>query len=132
MQAFDNRQYEQYKAEVKEKWGKTEAYREHSEKTKNYSKEQWQNAADGLDGVFASFAACMQAGNAPESDEAQSLVRSLQDCITANYYTCTDEILAGLGQMYVMDERFQTNIDKHAAGTAAYVNRAIQTHRKKL
>ena len=132
MQAFDNRQYEQYKAEVKEKWGKTEAYREHSEKTKNYSKEQWQTAADGLDGVFASFAACMQAGNAPESDEAQSLVRSLQDCITANYYTCTDEILAGLGQMYVMDERFQTNIDRHAAGTAAYVNRAIQTHRKKL
>lgn len=132
MEAFDNKEYEQYQAEVKEKWEKTKAYAEHSEKTKNYSKENWQNAADSLDGVFAAFAACMQAGNTPESDEAGTLVRALQSCITANYYTCTDEILTGLGQMYVMDERFQTNIDKHAAGTATYVNQAIQTHTKKL
>ena len=57
--------------------------------------------------------------------KAQNLVKKLQNHITENYYTCTNEILFGLGQMYVADERFKNNIDKHADGTAAYVKDAI-------
>lgn len=60
-----------------------------------------------------------------DSVEAQALVAKLQAHITANYYTCTDEILAGLGQMYVADERFSKNIDKYGEGTAEFVSNAI-------
>ena len=49
----------------------------------------------------------------------------LQDFITQNYYTCTDEILAGLGKMYVADERFKKNIDKYGEGTAEFAAEAI-------
>ena len=45
--------------------------------------------------------------------------------ITANYYTCTDEILAGLGKMYVADDRFKKNIDKYSEGTAEFASAAI-------
>ena len=131
MKAFDNSKLDAYKKEAREKWGKTDAYREHAEKTKGYSKEQWKGAAEGLDTVFAEFATCMGSGVSADSVEAQSLVKKLQDCITANYYTCTREILAGLGQMYVMDSRFQENIDRHGAGTAEFVSRAIQLYCKK-
>ena len=48
--------------------------------------------------------------------------------ITENYYCCTKEILAGLGQMYVADERFKNNIDKHADGTAAFISEAIAVY----
>ena len=131
MSAFDNHEFEQYKAEVQEKWGKTDAYKEHSEKTKGYSKANWKNAADGMNEIFAAFAAYMNSGAAADSAEAKRLVKCLQDHITANFYTCTPEILSGLGQMYVADQRFMENIDKNGAGTAEFVSRAIAAYCQK-
>ena len=71
------------------------------------------------------FSLCMKNGTVPGSAEAQNLVKTLQNHITENYYVCTNEILAGLGQMYVADERFKSNIDKHANGTAVFISKAI-------
>ncbi len=129
MKALNNNDYEaarkQYEAEAKEKWGKTEAYKEHTEKTKDYSKDKWQFVADGLDSIFGEFAGCMKSGNTPDSKSAKALAEKLQKHITDNFYTCTNEILLDLGQMYVCDERFTQNIDKHGVGTAEFVNKAI-------
>ena len=57
----------------------------------------------------------------------QSLVVKLQDFITENYYTCTDEILAGLGNINACNERFKKNIDKYGAETAQFASEAIGT-----
>ena len=119
-----------YKLEVRHRWGSTDAYREHEQKTKNYTKEKWAEANDGLMAIFAEFAACKQSGAEVDSNEAQALVAKLQAHITANYYTCTNEILAGLGKMYVADERFKKNIDKYGEGTAEFVARAIAVYTK--
>ncbi len=114
-----------YKTEAKEKWGNTDAYREYAERTQNHSEQQWNALAQGMDEIMASFAQCMGNGKEPDSAEAQNLVGMLQNHITGNYYHCTKEILAGLGQMYVADRRFTQNIDKHAEGTAAFLCEAI-------
>ena len=115
-----------YETEVRERYGNTNAYREHEKKTKNYTKEKWAEVNDGLMAIFAEFAACKQSSANSYSAEAQGLVAKLQAHITANYYTCTDEILAGLGQMYVADERFKKNIDKYGEGTAEFAAEAIK------
>ena len=128
MTAFDNNEFEKHKAEAKERWGKTDAYREHEEKTKDYSKQKWNNLAEEMDHIMAEFALCMKKNQRPDSSESQNLVKTLQNHITANYYLCTQEILAGLGQMYVADERFKNNIDKHADGTAAFIRDAITVY----
>lgn len=120
-----------YETEASERWGETAAYREHAEKTKNYSKEKWSKANDGLTAIFAEFSACKQSGASTDSAEAQALVAKLQAHITANYYTCTDEILAGLGKMYVADERFMKNIDKYGDGTAEFASKSIELYFKK-
>ena len=114
-----------FEKEVKERWGKTEAYAEFENKTKDYSKERFADINSGLENIFRDFAELMQSGAEPISAEAQALVKKLQDYVTENYYTCTDDILAGLGQMYVADERFKSSIDKYAIGTAQYVSKAI-------
>ena len=114
-----------YETEAREHYGNTVAYREHEQKTKNYTKEKWAEANDALMSIFAEFAACKNSGASASSAEAQALVAKLQAHITANYYTCTDEILAGLGQMYVADERFSKNIDKYGEGTAEFVSNSI-------
>ncbi len=114
-----------YKNEIRERWGNTEAYREHEQKTKNYTKEKWAEANDGLMAIFAEFAVCKDSGASADSAETQALVAKLQAHITANYYTCTKEILAGLGEMYIADERFKNNIDKYGKGTAEFASKAI-------
>ena len=119
-----------YEKEVRARYGSTDAYREHEKKTKNYTKEKWAEANDGLMTIFAEFAACKNSGESADSDEAQALVAKLQAHITSNYYTCTDEILAGLGKMYVVDERFKKNIDKYGEGIAEYVAEAINEYCK--
>ena len=116
-----------YETEVRSRWGATDAYREHEQKTKNHTKAKWDEANDGLMAIFAEFAACKDSGVSADSDEAQALFAKLQAHITANYYTCTDEILAGLGKMYVADERFKKNIDKYGEGTAEFAAEAIET-----
>ena len=120
-----------YSTEARERWGDTDAYREHKDKTKNYTKEKWAEANDGLMAIFAEFAACKNSGASADSLEAQALVVKLQAHITAHYYTCTDEILAGLGKMYVADERFKKNIDKYGEGTAEFTAEGIRIYVEK-
>ena len=120
-----------YETEARERYGNTAAYREHEQKTKNYTKEKWAETNDGLMALFAEFAACKQNGAEADSNEAQALVAKLQAHITANYYTCTDEILIGLGKMYVADERFKKNVDKYGEGTAEFAAEGIRIYVEK-
>ena len=120
-----------YETEVRERYGCTTAYREHEQKTKNYTKEKWAEINDGLMSIFFEFAECKNAGLAPNAPEVQSLVIKLREYITQNYYTCTDEILAGLGKMYVADERFKKNIDKYGEGTAEFASEGIRIYVEK-
>ena len=120
---FDNTEIEntkkQYAAEAKARWGQTDAYKEYTAKPDTDSAA----TTAAFDALLEEFA--QHRTLAPDSEAAQQLVAKLQAFITAHYYTCTDAILAGLGQMYVADERFTRNIDRHGAGTAAFMSAAI-------
>ena len=114
-----------YKTEARERWGNTDAYREHEKKTKHYTKEKWAEINGGLMAIFTEFTERKNKGFGSNSPEVQSLVVKLQEYIARNYYTCTNEILAELGQMYTCDERFKKNIDKYGEGTAEFAAGAI-------
>ena len=131
MNAFDNREYDQYKDEAKQRWGETDAYKEYEKKNKGRSKDSSRAVFDGMEDVMHEFALCMMDGASSDSGAAQALVKKLQAYITENFYACTTAILSGLGQMYVADERFKNNIDKHTPGTAAFISQAITTYCKK-
>lgn len=83
-----------------------------------------------MDSIIAEFADCKRRGLTSDSKEAQELVKRWQGFITENYYTCTKEILAGLGEIYVADERFRDNIDRHDNGTAQFMSDAIKAYCK--
>lgn len=124
---FDKTAIEQYKAEVKARWGKTAAYKEFEQKTAGQSEEVQTEAAEKLMQIFAKFGKVKHL--APESDTAQALVEDLRHCITENYYDCTKPILESLGQMYVGDERFKANIDARGGiGTAEFASKAIEMY----
>ena len=116
--AFDKEEQNRLREEAKAKWGQTDAWREFEARGED-------GREDGLMAIFARFGAVM--GFGPGSDEARALARELQSFITEHYYACTDEILAGLGEMYVSDERFKKSIDSAGGeGTAEFVRSAIR------
>ena len=122
MNAFDKTKIEGYKQEAKARWGDTAAYTQYTEKVAGKNE---RDLFAGMEAVLAEFSACKAQGNVPSSPAAQELVEKLQNYISNHFYTCTKEILAGLGQMYTADERFKTNIDKHGEGTASFISNAI-------
>lgn len=132
-QEFDRTEIEmaqkEYAEEAKNRWGKTEAYRESKQKTASYTQQDWKRLQDESETIFRKFAAVM--AKQPDAPEVQALVKEWQDCITNNFYTCTNEILAGLGQMYSGDTRFQKNINRFGNGLADFMSRAIAAYCKK-
>lgn len=122
---FDKSQVDAYAAEAKAKWGKTEAYREYEQKS---SDKDGQNG-DALMAIFAEIGAVRHLD--PASEEVQALVSKIQNHITAHFYNCTKPILAGLGQMYVSDQRFRENIDRAGGeGCAEFAAKAIEIYCK--
>lgn len=128
-QAFDRKEIDEYAEEVKERWGGTAAYAESREKLRGKTKEEVNAMGEAMMDIFARMGALRERGEAPESVAAQGLVKELKAFISDHYYTCTNEILAGLGEMYVADERMKENIDKAGGeGTAAFAAQAIRRY----
>lgn len=126
-EVFDKSEIEHYKAEAKAKWGKTQAYQDYTKKTATQSEDEQKEIANRLLGVFSELGSLRHL--APATKEVQEKISVLQKFITDNYYVCTNEILSGLGQMYVDDERFKKNIDSAGGdGTAEFVSQAISVY----
>jgi MerR family transcriptional regulator, thiopeptide resistance regulator len=114
-----------YAEEVKERWGDTQAYAESARRTARYTAADWESIKAQAADIDSQFIALMDAGVPPESEAAASVVEEHRLHISRWFYECTPEIHAGLGQMYVADHRFTTNIDKAGEGLAAYMSAAI-------
>ena len=127
--AFDTTEMDKYAREAKARWGKTEAYKEFEQKTAGQTPAQVKETGNALMDIFAQFGAIRHTD--PASREAQTLVAKLQGFITEHYYTCTKQILRGLGQMYIAGDSMTENID-HAGGegTAEFAHQAIEIYCK--
>jgi DNA-binding transcriptional MerR regulator len=123
--AFDTKKIDEYAAQAKASWGTTPAYKEFEEKSKGRTKEEDKKIYQGMIDLFAQFGRIRDTD--PASGEAQTLVKKLQDYITEHMYTCTKEILSGLGKMYAASGEFTQNIDSYGGeGTAEFASRAIE------
>lgn len=127
--AFDTAEMDEYTAVAKAKWGQTDAYKEFEQKTVGQTAAQMRSTGEQLLAIFAEFGAIRHLS--PSSEEAQALVAKLQGFITSHYYTCTPQILRGLGQMYIAGDSMTENIDRAGGpGTAAFAHAAIEIYTK--
>lgn len=123
--AFDTRKIDDYAAQAKAAWNKTEAWQEYE--ARGNTAEDNQRAGDSLMAMMTAFG--KRRGIDPASDEAQQMVQQLQDHITANFYTCTVPILRSLADMYDGGGDFTRNIDKAGgSGTAAFLAQAMRIY----
>ena len=124
---FDTKKIDEYARQAKASWGTTPAYKEYEEKSKGRTKEDNLKIHQGMIDIFAQFGQIRSCD--PGSEEAQAMVKKLQDYITEHMYTCTNEILSGLGKMYAGGGDFTKNIDRFGGeGTAEFTARAIEVY----
>jgi DNA-binding transcriptional MerR regulator len=118
----------QYDAEVEQRWGETDAYRESRRRTSSYTKDDWLRIkAEGAD-VERRFAEALRSGVAADSEQAMEVAEEHRQHISRWFYDCPPEMHAGLGRMYVEDERFTAHYEEIAPGLAQYVSTAVQAN----
>lgn len=124
---FDKSEMEQYKSEAKARWGDTSAYKEYEENHAKQNESSYEQLTNDMMAIFSELGTMKHMS--PADNAVQAKIATLQEFITEHYYTCTNEILSGLGDMYVSDERFRKNIDNAGgAGTADFVKQAISVY----
>ncbi|MDR3644941.1 MAG: MerR family transcriptional regulator [Clostridia bacterium] len=128
LKTFDMNSIEEHKkkyaGEAAEKYG--DAYKQSQAKTARYSKEQWQQVMEEAQEIFDGLAECMDMG--ADCAQAQAMIGRWRAYISERYFDCKPEILKGLGQLYVSDERFTKNIDKTKPGLASFIKQAIDIY----
>ena len=128
-QVFNTTKMDEYTKKAKEQWGQTAEYKEYEEKTSKQSLEAQKQALQNFMLIFVEFGKMMD--KKPEDSDVQLKVKEFQDYITDHFYKCSNEILKGLGEMYVSGGEFTENIDKAARdGTAVFVAKAIDIYCK--
>ena len=129
---FDHSEYDamrdQYAEEAKARWGNTDAYRQSAKRAAKWTEADKARLQKESNEIFFAFAAL--AGTDPADARVQALVTRWKSFINESYYDCSNEMLAGLGQMYLEDQRFTENLDKFGAGTAKLMSDAIAVYCK--
>jgi len=127
-EVFGEHDPSQYDAEVEQRWGETDAYRESRRRTSSYTKDDWLRIkAEGAD-VERRFAEALRSGVAADSEQAMDVAEEHRQHISRWFYDCPPEMHAGLGRMYVEDERFTAHYEEIAPGLAQYVSTAVQAN----
>jgi MerR family transcriptional regulator, thiopeptide resistance regulator len=119
---------EEYQAEAEERWGDTDAWAQSQRRTSAYTKEDWLRIKAEADDVNARFTEAMRAGAAADSDRAMDVAEEHRQHISRWFYDCPPPVHAGLGRMYVEDERFTATYEQIAPGLAQYVSTAVQAN----
>jgi DNA-binding transcriptional MerR regulator len=127
-EVFGDTDPSQYEAEVEERWGQTDAYAQSRRKTSTYTKDDWLRIKDESADVERRFAEALRSGAAADSEQAMDVAEEHRQHISRWFYDCPPEMHAGLGRMYVEDERFTAHYEEIAPGLAQYVSTAVQAN----
>ena len=117
-----------YEREAEERWGDTEAWAQSQRRTAAYTKEDWVRIKQEVDDIHGRLADAMRSGVAAGSAPAMDVAEEHRQHITRWFYDCPPQMHAGLGRMYVEDERFTATYEAIAPGLARYVSAAVQAN----
>jgi DNA-binding transcriptional MerR regulator len=128
LEVFGDHDPDEYAAEVEERWGKTDAYRESARRTSRYTKADWERIKAQGQAAIEQVVSAMQAGKPADSGEAMAGAEAHRKQIDDAFYDCSYEMHVGLAEMYIADPRFTATYEKIAPGLAQYLHDAIKAN----
>ncbi len=126
---WDPKKIDEYQAQAQTLYGKSEAWQEYTQKAKSRTKEQNQAVNRKVMDFFVELGKLRHLP--PDHPEVQAWVKELQTFFTEHFYTCTPQILQGLGEMYAGGGSMTESIDAAGGkGTGAFALEAIKIYCK--
>jgi DNA-binding transcriptional MerR regulator len=125
LEVFGTFDPDEHAAEVEERWGDTDAYRESARRTARYTKEDWVRIKAEGEAATRAVADAMAAGLPADSVEAMAGAEAHRIQIDHAFYPCSYEMHRGLAAMYLADPRFTATYEAVAPGLAQYLHEAI-------
>lgn len=125
---FDEFQNKEYAEEAKQRWGDTDAYKESTRRTKQYSRDDWARIKAESEAITRRMADLMLAGRPADDAEVKALAEQHRLHIDRWFYPCGHTMHVALGEMYVADPRFTETYDKVSKGLAQYLSNAIKAN----
>ena len=119
---------DEYAAEVEERWGASDAYKESRRRAASYSKADWERIKAEGKAAVDQLVAAMRAGKPADSAEAMAGAEAHRRQIDVWFYPCPTEMHVGLAEMYLADPRFSATYEKIAPGLAHFVHDAIKAN----
>ncbi len=117
-----------HEPEAEARWGQSDAYRESSRRVASYSKDDWKRIRAEGDAIERDFAELLATGVEPADQRAMDVAERHRLLIDRWYYSCSHEMHAGLGAMYVDDPRFADRYERRRPGLAVFVRDAIRAN----
>ena len=128
---FDGFDPDQYADEAKERWGHTDAYKESTRRTKNYTQEDWARYKAEADALNQAMVQLIKRNLSPDDPEVLDVVDQMRRMIDKWFYPCPPKMHAGLGEMYVQDGRFAAYYEKIHPGMAKFMRDATAANSQK-
>ena len=125
---FDGFDPSLYESEVKERWGKTDAYKESARRTSKYTKADWERYKAESYAIMADAAQLFRSGASADGEGAMAVAERHRLSLDRWFYPCAPEMHAGLADMYEADARFAESIDKYAPGLTPWWSAAIRAN----
>ena len=117
-----------HEAEVQERWGDTDAFKQSQARTSKYSHADFAAAKVDQEAVTERFATAFGNGVDYKSADVQAIVVAHREAISKWFYECSPEMQRNLALMYIGDERFKKYYDGRVRGLAQYVHDAIMAN----
>ncbi len=121
----------EHEAEVQERWGDTDAYRESARRAARYTKEDWQRFKEESEATTLRIAALMDEGVPADDTRVMDAVDEARLLIDRWFYPCSRQMHAELGTMYVADPRFAATYEKIRTGLAQYMREATAANARR-
>ena len=126
--------FDDHRAEAEQRWGETDAWKQSAERTKHFTKRDWEEVKAETDEIHAAFLAAFRAGLPATSTEAMDAAELHRAHISRRFYDCPPAMHRGLGDLYVSDPRYAATYDESlgAPGLSTYVREAIHANADRL
>jgi DNA-binding transcriptional MerR regulator len=120
--SMTQQQIDEFKSEAKQRWGKTDAYKQSEERTRHWTKADYQQATEGWGKFNQKLADTM--GKGFDSPEFQALIFEQHQNVNT-FYDCSVEMFRSLGNMYATDPKFKQSYDSFKPGLANVMQQAV-------
>jgi DNA-binding transcriptional MerR regulator len=130
LRALFGESFDDYQDEARQRWGDTDAWRQSEQRTRHYTRSDWERVKAETDELHNAFLLAFRAGQPATSRAALDAAEAHRQHIDSRFYECSHAMHRQLADLYVSDPRYSATYDESldAPGLAQYIHDSIHAN----